>query len=54
MSQDARASQQGGVAQDPDKWLTTRTVSACGGHGPFLLGKSEAEGGVNCVDPETY
>ena len=44
-----------GVAQqEPDKWLTMRTVSAGGGHGPNLLGKSEAGGGVNCVDPETY
>jgi hypothetical protein len=33
------------VAQDPDKWLTMRTVSAGGGHGPILLGKSEAGGG---------
>ena len=32
-----------GVAQEPDKWLTMRTVSAGGGHGP--LGKSEAGGG---------
>jgi hypothetical protein len=31
-----------------------RTVSAGGGHGPILLGKSEAGGGVNCVNPETY
>jgi hypothetical protein len=43
-----------GVAQEPDKWLTMRTVSAGGCHGPNLLGKSEAGGGVNCVDPETY
>ena len=28
----------------PDKWLTMRTVSAGGGHGPILLGKSEAGG----------
>ena len=34
-----------GVAQDPDKWLTMRTVSASGGHGPILLGKSKAGGG---------
>ena len=34
-----------GVAPDPDKWLTMRTVSAGGGHGPILLGKSEAGGG---------
>ena len=34
-----------GVAQDPDKWLTMRTVSAGSGHGPILLGKSEAGGG---------
>jgi hypothetical protein len=34
-----------GVAPDPDKWLTMRTVSAGGGHGPNLLGKSEAGGG---------
>ncbi len=54
MSQDARATQGSGVAPDPDKCLTTRTVSAGGGHGPILLGKSEAGGGVNCVDPETY
>jgi hypothetical protein len=33
-----------GVAPDPDKWLNTRTVSAGGGHGPILLGKSEARG----------
>jgi hypothetical protein len=35
------------VAPDPDKWLTItmRTVSAGGGHGPILLGKSEAGGG---------
>jgi hypothetical protein len=33
------------VAPDPDKWLTVRTVSAGGGHGPMLLGKSEAGGG---------
>jgi hypothetical protein len=34
-----------GVAPDQDKWLTTmRTVSAGGGHGPILLGKSEAGG----------
>ncbi len=43
-----------GVAPNPDKWLTMRTVSAGGGHGPNLLGKSKAGGGVNCVDPETY
>ena len=43
-----------GVAQEPDKWLTMRTVSAGGGHGPILLGKSEAGGRVNCVDLETY
>jgi len=30
------------VEQDPDKWLTMRTVSAGGGHGPILLGKLEA------------
>ena len=34
-----------GVAPDPDKWLTMRTVSAGGGHGLILLGKSEAGGG---------
>ncbi len=34
-----------GVAPDPDKWLTMRTDSAGGGHGPILLGKSEAGGG---------
>jgi hypothetical protein len=33
-----------GVAPDPDKWLTMRTVSAGGGHGPILSGKSEAGG----------
>jgi hypothetical protein len=33
-----------GVAQDSEKWLTMRTVSAGGGHGPILLGKSEAGG----------
>jgi hypothetical protein len=43
MSQDARATQ-GVGAPDPDKWLTMRTVSAGGGHGPILLGKSEAGG----------
>ena len=25
-----------GVAPEPDKWLTMRTVSAGGGHGPIL------------------
>jgi hypothetical protein len=25
-----------GVVPDPDKWLTMRTVSAGGGHGPIL------------------
>ena len=44
MSQDARAMQGSGVVPDPDKWLTMRTVSAGGGHGPILLGKSEAGG----------
>jgi hypothetical protein len=34
------------VVPDPDKWLTMRTVSAVGGHGPILLGKSEAGGGA--------
>ena len=43
-----------GVAPDLDTWLTMRTVSAGGGHGPILLGKSEAGGRVNCVDLETY
>jgi hypothetical protein len=43
-----------GVAQEPDKWLTMRTVSAGGGHGPILLGKLEAGERVNCVDLETY
>jgi hypothetical protein len=38
----------------PDQWLTMRTVAAGGGHGPILLGKSEARGGVNCIEPETY
>ena len=33
------------MAQDPDKWLTMRTVSAGSGHGPILLGKLEAGGG---------
>ena len=33
-----------GVAPEPDKWLTMRTDSAGGGHGPILLGKSEAGG----------
>jgi hypothetical protein len=33
-----------GVAPEPDKWLTMRTDSAGGGHGPVLLGKSEAGG----------
>ena len=33
------------MVQDPDKWLTMRTVSVGGGHGPILLGKSEAGGG---------
>ena len=33
------------MAQDSEKWLTMRTVSAGGGHGPILLGKSEAGGG---------
>jgi len=33
-----------GVAPDPDKWLAMRTVSAGGGHGLILLGKSEAGG----------
>ena len=33
------------MAQEPDKWLTMRTVSAGGGHGPNLLGKSDAGGG---------
>ena len=32
------------MAPDPDKWLTMRTVSAGGGHGPILLGKLEAGG----------
>ncbi len=32
------------VAPEPDKWLTMRTDSAGGGHGPILLGKSEAGG----------
>ncbi len=32
--------------QEPDKWLTMMTVSAGGGHGPILLGKSEVEGGA--------
>ncbi len=33
------------MAQEPDKWLAMRTVSAGGGHGHNLLGKSEAGGG---------
>ncbi len=33
-----------GVAPEPDKWLTMRTDSAGGGHGPILLGKSEVGG----------
>ncbi len=33
-----------GVAPEPDKWLTMRTDSAGGGHGPILLGKAEAGG----------
>jgi hypothetical protein len=45
MSQDARAWQGPGVAPEPDKWLTMRTVFAGGGHGPILLGKWEAGGG---------
>ena len=40
-----------GVAQDPDKWLTTRTVSAGGGHGPILVGKSKAGGGDQLFRP---
>jgi hypothetical protein len=42
MSQDARASQGPGVAPEPEKWLTMRTVFAGGGHGPIFLGKWEA------------
>ena len=38
-----------GVAPDPDNWLTMRTISAGGGHGPIVLGKLEAGGEVNCV-----
>ncbi len=34
-----------GVVPEPDKWLSMRTVSAGGGHGLILLGKSEAGGG---------
>jgi hypothetical protein len=48
MSQDARATQGGREwrqIQNPDKWLTMRTISAGGGHGPILLGKLEAGGG---------
>ncbi len=33
-----------GVAPEPDKWLTMRTNSAGGSHGPILLGKLEAGG----------
>ena len=32
------------MALDPDTWLTMRTVSAGGGHGTILSGKSEAGG----------
>ena len=36
-----------GVVPEPDKWLTMRTVSTGGGHGPnYLLGKSELGGGL--------
>ncbi len=42
-----------GLAPEPDNWLTTGTISASGGHGPILLGKSEVEE-VTWVDPETY
>ena len=40
--QEKRRQRGSGVAPDPDKWLTMRTVSAGGGHGPILLGKLEA------------
>ena len=46
-----------GVAPEPGEWLTMRTVSAGGGHGPIFLGKSEAGaggGGVSCVDAESW
>ncbi len=33
------------MVPEPEKWLSMRTVSAGGGHGLILLGKSEAEGG---------
>jgi hypothetical protein len=36
-----RRSRGSGVAPEPDKWLTMRTVSVGGGHGPILLGKSD-------------
>ena len=34
------------MAPEPDKWLAMRTVSAGGGHGPILLGKSEGGGSI--------
>jgi hypothetical protein len=34
-----------GVAPDPDKWLTMRTVSAGGGHGPILFIREVGSGG---------
>ncbi len=37
-----------GVVPEPDKWLTMRTNSAGGGHGPILIGKLEAEGDQLC------
>ena len=40
-----------GVAPVPDTWLTVRTVSAGGVHGPNLLGKSEAGGGDHLRRP---
>jgi hypothetical protein len=40
-----------GVTPDPDKWLTMRTVSAGGGHGPNFLGKAEAGGGGQLLRP---
>jgi hypothetical protein len=43
-----------GVAPEPDKWLTMRTVSAGGGHGPnFIREVGTGGGGVNCINPET-
>ena len=38
--------------QEPDKWLTMRTVSVGSGHGPILLGKSEVGGGGSIVSTQ--